>query len=194
MWATSSFSFGTLIISPFVFNITSCPYIFWWLGHHICFRQGCGFPLKVVNPFSPPQLQMLWCFIQTCGLTVWLTPDRWHIAPYKSSTVLYTAGSTLCAKRGEARGNECELCLVYGPVCDGMMTQGWKIQVRWPSWICLGFAALRKCFCGKLAIVCSVFQTRDMTINSKAKSNHHPSASDHSVICFSSLINYDLIY
>ena len=52
----------------------------------------------------------------------------------------YTAGSTLCAKRGEARENECELCLVYGAMCNGWMTQGWKIQVGWLSQICLGFA------------------------------------------------------
>ena len=31
-----------------------------------------------------------------------------------------------------------------------------------------------------LLIVHSVFQTRDMAINSKGKSNHHPNASDHS--------------
>ena len=34
-----------------------------------------------------------------------------------------------------------------------------------------------KCFCSEL-IVCSVFRTRDMAINSKTKSNHHPRASD----------------
>jgi len=92
---------------------------------------------------------------------------------------MYTAGSTSCAKRGEARGNECELCSVCGPMCDGWMTWGWKIRVGWLSRICMYFATCRKMLWWR-AHCAQCLWTRDMAINSKAKSNHHPSASDQS--------------
>jgi len=66
---------------------------------------------------------------------------------------------------------------VCGPVCDGRMTRGWKIQVGWLSRICMYFAARREILWWR-AHCAQCLWTRDMAINSKAKSIHHPSAID----------------
>jgi len=72
----------------------------------------------------------------------------------------------------------CTYDYVYLALRDGRMaTRGWRFESDGIVESACALPLAAKCFRDEL-VVRSVFRTRDTAINSKAKNNHRPSASD----------------